>query len=120
MQEVKGRSLLAYDLPIEVPNYPLYPRTEEESRLLNQAKSRRRIEIAVGAFYRKEYEKIYKKTSSSVRHNVGVVLLVAHFFRSKPTYLFFILQNWFWTFGRSFGSAISYLLLMWAKVTCVS
>ncbi|VDK35569.1 unnamed protein product [Taenia asiatica] len=65
MQEVKGRSLLAYGLPIEVPNYPLYPRTQEESRLLNQAKSRRRIEIAVSAFYKKEYEKIYKKTSSS-------------------------------------------------------
>ncbi|KAL5966926.1 Cilia and flagella-associated protein 43, partial [Taenia solium] len=64
MQEVKGRSLLAYGLPIEVPNYPLYPRTQEESRLLNQAKSRRRIEIAVSAFYKKEYEKIYKKTSS--------------------------------------------------------
>ncbi|KAL5112964.1 Cilia and flagella-associated protein 43 [Taenia crassiceps] len=65
MQEVKGRSLLAYDLPIEVPNYPLYPQTREECRLLNQAKSRRCIEIAVGAFYRKEYEKVYKKTPSS-------------------------------------------------------
>ncbi|CDS35835.1 WD repeat containing protein 96 [Echinococcus multilocularis] len=65
MQEVKGRSLLAYDLPIEVSNYPLCPRTQEENRLIDQAKSRRRVEIAVGEFYRKENEKIYKKTSSS-------------------------------------------------------
>ncbi|VDM35377.1 unnamed protein product [Hydatigera taeniaeformis] len=65
MQEVKGRSLLAYDLPIEVPNYPLCPPTREVGRLLSQAKSRRRIEIAVEGFYKKEYEKVFKKASSS-------------------------------------------------------
>ncbi|KAM7540905.1 hypothetical protein Aperf_G00000045047 [Anoplocephala perfoliata] len=64
-QEVKGRSILAFDIPVEVSNYPLYPRTPEEMRLLNQAKIRRRIEMAIGAFYRRKCEKMYKKASSS-------------------------------------------------------
>lgn len=65
-QEVKGRSILAHGIPVEVPNYPLYPRTKEEMRLLNQAKIRRRVEMAIGALYRRKCEKTYKKASSSV------------------------------------------------------
>ncbi|VUZ55706.1 unnamed protein product, partial [Hymenolepis diminuta] len=56
-QEVKGRSILAYDSPIEVSNYPIHSMTVEEIRILNQAKLRRKIEMNIGALYRRECEK---------------------------------------------------------------
>ncbi len=62
--EVKGRSLLAYNLPIEVPNYPLYKRSEEQLHQLEQAKCRRRIEIALSGFFKKQCEKVARKSSS--------------------------------------------------------
>nr|CUU00485.1 hypothetical transcript [Hymenolepis microstoma] len=59
-QEVKGRSIFAYNSPIEVSNYPIHSRTEEEIRILNQAKLRRKIEMRIGVLYRGEWEKAQK------------------------------------------------------------
>ncbi|VDO03183.1 unnamed protein product [Rodentolepis nana] len=59
-QEVKGRSILAYNSPIEVSNYPIHSRTEEEVRILDQAKLRRKIEMKVGVLYRRECDKTLK------------------------------------------------------------
>lgn len=64
--EIKGRSVLAYDIPVEVPNYPLYKRTPKELRLLSQAKCRRRIEQTISVYHKQQCEKILRRYSSKV------------------------------------------------------
>ncbi|BHF59878.1 Cilia- and flagella-associated protein 43 [Sparganum proliferum] len=63
---VKGRSLLAYDFPIQVDNYPLYERSPQQARLLKQAQIRRRVEINISLFRQKtaEAEALLRKESA--------------------------------------------------------
>uniref|UniRef100_A0A0V0J2R4 Cilia- and flagella-associated protein 43 n=1 Tax=Schistocephalus solidus TaxID=70667 RepID=A0A0V0J2R4_SCHSO len=63
---VKGRSLLAYDFPIQVDNYPLYERNPQQERLLKQAQIRRRVEINLSLFRQKtaEAESLLRKESA--------------------------------------------------------
>ncbi|VDK70115.1 unnamed protein product [Dibothriocephalus latus] len=64
--QVKGRSLLAYDFPIRVDNYPLYEMRPEQTKLLKQAQIRRRVEINLSSFRQKiaEAQSLVRKEST--------------------------------------------------------